>query len=53
VGSSILGSGTSSTLTLRLPCHLTAFMRRLYPRRARANKRTGRFTIPPSVALTV
>src|SRR5215203_32108 len=31
VGSSILGSGTDSTLTSRLPCHVTAFMQSRVP----------------------
>ncbi|EUA31296.1 alcohol dehydrogenase GroES domain protein [Mycobacterium intracellulare] len=32
VGCSIFGSGTDSTLTSRLPCHVTAFMERAHTR---------------------
>jgi hypothetical protein len=44
VGSSILGSGTSSTLTFSIPCHVNAFIRSFRRFRVSARlTRDGRF----------
>ncbi len=50
VGSSIFGSGTSSTDTFRLPCHVTAFMRSSDRRAGLAPRCSRRQTACPRAA---